>query len=127
MNNQQNARETMNEHEHNTLLNEILKEWHQWSAAESVGRGFGNQSASCRLGPGSSSRWEIADMDAVDAAMDTIKQPHRTALAFQARNLVSRAQVWVSPRLPENWEERQIMLMEARNMFTKELLKRGVI
>lgn len=66
-------------------------------------------------------------MEAVDAVIDSIPQPHRTALAFQARNLNSRVQVWSSPRLPLNWEERQILLMEARNMLTKGLIAKGVV
>lgn len=111
----------------NDLLNEILREWHSWSANDSVGRGFGRHSASCRVGPGGTTSWEVADMETVDAVIDTIPQPHRTALAFQARNLNSRAEVWKSPRLPENWEERQILLMEARNMLTRGLIGKGVL
>lgn len=117
----------IDEHQLNDLLNEILKEWHCWSANDSVGRGFGRHSASCRVGPSGTTSWEVADMEAVDAVIDSIPQPHRTALAFQARNLSSRAQVWSSPRLPLNWEERQILLMEARNMFTKGLIAKGVV
>ena len=117
----------INECQLNDMLNEILREWHQWSSNDSFGKGFGSRSASCHIGPGGTSSWEIADMETVDAVIDAIPQPHRTALAFQARNLSSRAQVWTSPQLPENWEERQILLMEALNMLTKGLIAKGVL
>ena len=110
----------------NDLLNEILREWHGWSAEYTLGGGYSKRSPSCMLGPAASDG-DGMDMEAVDAVIDTIPQPHRTALAFQARNLSSRAQVWSSPRLPANWEERQILLMEARNMFTRGLMEKGLL
>lgn len=110
----------------NDLLNEYLVTWHQWSAEDSIAEGYPSRSPSCALGPAGCSD-EAADMETVDAVIDAIPQPQRTALAFQARNLSSRAQVWSSPRLPANWEERQILLMEARNMFTRGLIAKGLI
>lgn len=110
----------------NDLLNEYLVTWHRWSAEDSIAEGYPSRSPSCALGPAGGSD-EGADMEAVDAVIDSIPQPQRTALAFQARNLSSRAQVWSSPRLPANWEERQILLMEARNMFTRGLIAKGLI
>lgn len=120
------------EHQHidecqlNDLLNEYLVEWHQWSAKYTVASGYSSRSPSCMLGP-AASVGDGPDMEAIDAVIDAIPQPHRTALAFQARNLTVRAQVWSSPRLPENWEERQILLMEARNLFTRGLIAKGLI
>lgn len=120
------------EHQHidecqlNDLLNEILREWHSWSAGDTIAEGYPSRSPSCALGPAASDV-DGPCMETVDAVMDAIPQPHRTALAFQARNLHSRAQVWSSPRLPANWEERQILLMEARNLFTRGLMEKGVI
>lgn len=110
----------------NDLINEILKEWHCWSAEYAMASGYSSRSPSCIAGPVSAGSDGI-DTEAVDAVIDAIPQPHRTALAFQARNLNSRAQVWSSPRLPANWEERQILLMEARNMLTRGLMKKGII
>lgn len=110
----------------NDMLNEYLVTWHQWSAEDSIAEGYPSRSPSCALGPAGGDS-DGVDMETVDAVIDAIPQPHRTALAFQARNLNSRAQVWSSPRLPANWEERQILLMEARNMFTRGLMEKGVI
>lgn len=110
----------------NDLLNEILYGWHSWSAGDTIAEGYPSRSPSCALGPAGSDG-DGPCMETVDAVMDAIPQPHRTALAFQARNLHSRAQVWSSPRLPANWEERQILLMEARNLFTRGLMEKGVL
>ena len=108
-------------------INEILKEWHSWSANEYVGNGYVSRSASCNFGPGGSCSWEIADMDTVDAVIDSIPQPHRTAICFIARNLSARAKVWKSPRLPTNINELQVLNLEARNMLTKGLIEKGVL
>lgn len=110
----------------NDLLNECLVAWHRWSADYTVGSGYSSRSPSCMLGP-SGGNSDGLDVEAIDAVIDGIPQPHRTALAFQARNLSSRAQVWASPRLPDNWEERQILLMEARNMLTRGLIAKGLL
>ena len=116
----------INECQLNDMLNEYLREWHIWGSGDSLAEGYPSRSPSCALGPAGSNGDEV-DMETVDAVIDSIPQPHRTALAFQARNLHSRAQVWSSPRLPANWEERQILLMEARNMLTRGLMAKGLI
>lgn len=110
-----------------TTVNEILKEWHVWSAAEGWGKGYGSRSASCNDGTGGTTEWEIADMQTVDAVIDAIPQPHRTAIAFIARNLATGAKVWSSPRLPSNQEELQVLNLEARNMLTRGLLEKGIL
>jgi len=110
-----------------SVVNEILVVWHQWSANASVGTGYGNRSASCSVGPGGCGEWEIADLEVVDAVVDAIPQPHRTAISFMARNLACRAQVWSSPRLPTQRDELQVLLLEARNMLTRGLITKGVL
>ena len=110
-----------------SVVNEILQEWHQWCSDTRVGVGYGNRSASCRVGPGGGGVWEVADLEAVDAVIDAIPQPHRTAISFMARNLSCRAQVWSSPRLPAQRDELQVLLMEARNMLTRGLIAKGIL
>ena len=116
----------INECQLSAMLNEYLVAWHQWSAEDAIAEGYPSRSPSCALGPAGGGG-DGPDVEAIDAVMDAIPQPHRTVLAFQARNLNSRAQVWSSPRLPVNWEERQILLMEARNMLTRGLMAKGLI
>ena len=109
------------------VVNEILQEWHQWCSDTRVGVGYGNRSASCRVGPGGGGVWEVADLEAVDAVIDAIPQPHRTAISFMARNLSCRAQVWSSPRLPAKRDELQVLLMEARNMLARGFIAKGIL
>ena len=66
-------------------------------------------------------------MAAIDASIDRVPQPHRTAIQFQARNLATGANVWQSPRLPQDIEERAILTMEARNKLMKILADDGVL
>ena len=110
----------------NQQLNEILAEWHAWASGYTMTAGYSSRSPSCVLGPGGSAGDGI-DMEAVDAVIDSIPQPHRTAISFAARNLHCRAQVWSSPRLPACRNERQVLLMEARNMLARGLLEKGVL
>ena len=109
------------------VVNEILQEWHRWCSDTRVGVGYGNRSMSCSIGPGVGGVWEVADLEAVDAVIDAIPQPHRTAISFVARNLACRAQVWSSPRLPTKRDELQVLLMEARNMLTRGLIAKGIL
>lgn len=110
----------------NEALNEILAGWHAWQLADGMAEGYPSRSPSCVLGPAGGGE-DGPDMETVDAVIDAIPQPHRTALSFAARNLHCRAEVWASPRLPENWAERQILLLEARNMLARGLMDRGVL
>ena len=107
-------------------LNDILAEWHAWQSSYTLGTGYGSRSPTCALGPAGGSG-DGPDMEAVDAVIDSIPQPHRTALAFLARNLHCRVQVWSSPRLPAGQSERHVLLLEARNMLARGLLARGVL
>lgn len=107
-------------------LNDILALWHAWQLADSIAEGYPSRSPSCALGPAGGGG-DGPDMEAVDAVIDSIPQPHRTALAFNARNLHCRAQVWSSPRLPASPQERQVLLMESRNMLARGLIERGVL
>jgi hypothetical protein len=66
-------------------------------------------------------------MQGFDASIQRVPQPWFTALQFEARNLAVRYQVWASPRLPANREEREVLILEARVRLLKELAKDGVL
>lgn len=55
-----------------------------------MGTGYGNRSASCSVGPGGCGEWEIADLEVVDAVVDAIPQPHRTAISFMQATRLPR-------------------------------------
>jgi hypothetical protein len=66
-------------------------------------------------------------MDGFDTAANRVPQPWFTALQFEARNLAVRYQVWASPRLPANRQEREALILEARLRLLKELARDGVL
>ncbi|KQM79831.1 hypothetical protein [Xylophilus sp. Leaf220] len=120
-----------------SILDGMLVGWHRWTAGYRDGRGYPGVNAACRMAQSAAHRGEECSAfdesvdddlaEAVDAAMDQVPQPHRTALAFQARNMSSRAAVWTSPRLPVDPAERTVLLLEARNFLLKVLAKRGIL
>lgn len=121
----------------NEKLNSLLAKWHVWSNSYSLGKGypssdpiFGRAKAPSHWDSRNGALDAVVDnkiMEAFDAQIWQIERPFVTALLFQARNLASRAQVWTSPYLPTNEEERNILLMEARNMLLRKLARAGVM
>lgn len=118
------------------LLNDLLVSHHKWSRRVRFGKGYPAQSASCK--PAMASRQYDDDngaldsgldnsrMEAFDAVLYRIAQPHLTALQIQARNMATGVNVWTSPRLPADVEERHVILLEARNKLMKELALNGI-
>jgi hypothetical protein len=121
-------------------LDELLILWHRHRAGYQFSSGYSGSDSTCRdyRTPG---HWDWqngaadARADAItakgveDAAALVPNQPKRwnTALAFEARNLASGAAVWTSPVLPRDPEERAILVLEARNMLARELMRAGVL
>jgi hypothetical protein len=66
-------------------------------------------------------------MQGFDASIQRVPQPWFTALQFEARNLAVRYQVWASPRLPTNRQEREALIFDARNRLLRELARDGVL
>lgn len=121
-------------------LDDLLVMWHRYRAGYSVGRGFSGRDATCRDFQ-TPTHWDWRNgaldgrVDAVIAkgvsdAVDTIPNAPRrwnTALAFEARNLASRAAVWSSPVLPKDKEELAVLVLEARTMLLDRLRRDGVL
>lgn len=121
-------------------LDDLLVMWHRYRAGYSVGRGFSGRDATCRDFQ-TPTHWDWRNgaldgrVDAVIAkgvsdAVDTIPNAPRrwnTALAFEARNLASKASVWSSPVLPKDKEELAVLVLEARTMLLDRLRKAGVL
>lgn len=118
-------------------LNELLADWHAWSAGHAYSLGYPCVSAACRQARCSrqyddsngslDAHVDAVVMEAVDAVLDGIGQPWRTALSVQARNLSTGMQVWSSPRLPVNQVARLTMLAEARNKFAQALARADIL
>lgn len=123
--------------ESETLLNDLLARWHSWCVSKPPSAGYPPEAASCRLYRASrqyDSDNGALDTDAeaetlaiVDFCVEQIEQPHRTAIAFNARNLATGLAVWHSPRLPDSDIERAALVVEARAMLRIELRRSGVI
>lgn len=118
------------------ILDDLLSQWHRWA------EGWTGVSAhgSCAMFTSvkSSRQWDgesdvidgelhNAQMKALDFHVSELEPLHRTALQIQARNLVTGYSVWNSARLPQNLEERQLILSDARINLTKRLTSAGIM
>jgi len=118
------------------ILDDLLVAWHKWAKGY---QHVGGVSSSPMFRDAKTSRgWdsltEIVDetidscrMVAVNFHVMELQPDHRTAIQLNARNLATGVSVWSSPRLPQDPEERTVLLMEARNKLLKRLLSAGVV
>ena len=125
------------ENDIDTVLNRLLSDWHDWSQRYRFGKGYPSSDVTCRQAR-TSRQYDDANgaldakvddsiMEAFDAAVYRVPQPHLTALQFQARNFSTGVNVRLSPRLPVDPLERSILTMEARNILMRELARDGVL
>lgn len=118
------------------ILDDLLSRWHNWSKHTADRAGLpGKAPAFGQSLSNSQFDWEngIEDdyverriMQGFDAAMSKISGEQFTALTFEARNLSTGRQVWLSPRLPTG-EALQALRQQARATLARELAKDGVI
>lgn len=122
------------------LLDGLLADWYKYSRGYRMTRGFSNQDSTCRdyRAPGhwdwqngaSDEKAEKMVMRAVNDAIDRVpNDPRRwnTAIQFEARNLHCGYSVWISPHLPRDKAEREVLVLEARTRLLIELRKGGVV
>lgn len=119
------------------VLSGLLADWHQWSRHTAYrsglpgkAPGFGSTRSNSQYDWQNNVESDLVDkriMEGFDAAAQRVQQPWLTALQFEARNLVTGHQVWISPRLPQDREERAALILEARNLLLKELSRDGVL
>lgn len=122
------------------VVNDLLATWYAWRRQYKMTRGYAGRDSTCRdyRAPGhwdwrngaAEARADDLVVKAVDRAVERIPNtPERwnTAIQFEAMNLHSGAAVWTSPMLPRNKAERDVLVLEARNMLLVELRKEGVI
>ena len=118
-----------------SVLNDLLERWHVWKSGYRGQRSWGTASPTCR-GAQSGMLYD-RENGALDASIENtimrgfdetvgrVAQPWNTALQLQARNLATGYEVWHSPRLPESRDEREVLLLEARNKLMSLLAKDG--
>ena len=127
----------MTERELSEHLSDLLSRWHAWCAGHVYSTGFASVNAACRMARASrqyddvngslDAQIDVSLMEAVDAQIDQVPQPWRTALQVQARNLATGSQVWNSPRLPVCERERRAVLVEARRQFAARLARANLL
>jgi len=118
------------------MLDDLLAQWHQWAKGFSIVGQHGT--APMFNGLVSSKQWDSEDdvidgsihhsqMEAVDFHISELIPLHRTAIGINARNLVTGYSVWTSARLPEDVEQRAVILRDARNILQNKLTSAGIL
>lgn len=118
------------------LLDSLLSEWHRWAKGYKHIGGI-NTTPMFRevtLGRQWDSIADIVDdsieldtMVSVDAIIMAMDEMHRTSLQIQARNLHTGKSVWCSARLPEDVNQRAVILAEARTLLIAKLQNAGIL
>jgi hypothetical protein len=122
--------------ESDLILDDLLSRWHEWARGFQVcpQPGADPMFRNAKSGRG----WDTVDdiietelststMEAVDFEVGETPEPHRSAIYAHARNLASRCAVWSSPRLPQDPKERAILVLEARTVLMRRLLRAGIM
>ena len=126
------------------ILDDLLSRWHHWMKEKPL-NGVDRLDDPAFRDTSTRSGWDSSD-DIIDAnllahtmrAIDFqvsgdgrgqggMEEPYRAAIYCIARNCYTGRKVWLHPRLPQDPEERGVVLMEARNILTRRLISAGVM
>jgi hypothetical protein len=122
--------------ETDAILDDLLSRWHSWCKGASYINPISADPMfrNAKSGRAWETQYEIAEnqlnadtMEAIDFEVGEIAEPHRSAIYANARNLASRHAVWTSPRLPTDPKARALVVLEARILITKRLLRAGIM
>lgn len=120
-------------------LDHLLALWHAWQQSDKGVRGFNRKSLVIgdipeKRGLQYESQLEAQDIRAdnfrckqVDHEVRHMPEPYQSAVYCIARNLYTGRSVWLSPRLPADKKDRDIVICVARSILTKRLKSSGVI
>lgn len=118
-------------------LDELLSSWHEWQMRFKPVRTWKGSALVC--GNYRSGRWndddngeldaelERLNVEAVDFAVSKLEPLASAAIHQEARNLAAGLQVFVSPRLPADRDERRRVINRARLQVAKLLMRAGVM
>lgn len=118
------------------LLDDILCRWHIWSRSYQPIADVGT--TPMFKGARAGRQWDTMDeviereidggtMAAVEFHIYELPPIQRTALQINARNLATGRSVWKSERLPQDAEERAVLLLESRNALAIRLIDAGIL
>lgn len=121
------------------LIDSLLIEWHEFYRGYRYGTGAGYHSGGSHgyeapthhdwHNGAADARADRLRVEGIDKAMQAVPnhpEQHRLALEWQAKNLHSGSGALDAIALPVG-ELREILLIEARNMFITELRRRGLL
>lgn len=126
----------------NAILDDLLSRWHEWArgyrlsaqAASPIGRNALRAKGEQTIDAISEDQWYDTTMAAIELAVMGDKQhlggmeePWRTAICCDARNCYTGRSVWLSPRLPQDKEARDVVILEARVQLLGRLVRAGVV
>lgn len=122
------------------LIDDLLSRWYEYRRGYRLARGYSGAGLTCRnyntpthwdwRNGAEDERAEKERMRGVDRAVERIpNEPRRwrTAIEFEAMNLHSGAAVWVSPMLPRDRAELEVLRLEARVHLLRQLQREGVV
>lgn len=120
-------------------LDDLLSRWHHWQTEcfNQTARGYANRSlvtgdyiTSRQYDDQNGALYDDEErviMRAVQANVDNMSEPYRSAIYVIARTLYSGVSVWRSPRLPALPAERDRVIAHARQWLTMRLVAAGLI
>lgn len=119
------------------ILSDLLERWHIWARGFNVCNPPGADPMFRNVKSGRRN-WDSLDqiieddlsastMEAIDFEVGEMPEPSRSAIYAHARNLAAKYAVWGSPRLPQDAKERALLVLDARAMLVKRLLRAGIM
>jgi hypothetical protein len=118
-------------------LDNLLSQWHQWADSKLGVRGYASKALVCgdyRVSRQYDDQNGSLDADLDNSTMKTVDfqvqempEPYRSAIYALARNLTTGHNVFLSPRLPQSKEARDMVIAQARQMVTARLISAGVL
>lgn len=118
------------------ILDDWLARWHHWAKGFRLNPNFGSDPMfrNARSPRGWDSVEDILDGELMDSTMKAIDfhvsemhDPYRAAIYINARNCYTGRSVWLSPRLPQDKEARDVVILEARVQLLGRLVRAGVV
>lgn len=118
------------------ILNSMLCDWHRWARGYQHVGGINTSPMfrECKNGRQWDTVAEVIDQDIENSRMEALdhiimglRDVYRTSLQIQARNLYTGSSVWTSARLPQDLEQRAVILADARMALTVELRGAGIL
>lgn len=119
------------------ILDDLLSRWHHWQVSSPHKGGFPARSAG--MDDWRCSRQYDAENGALDGDLEActmrgldfqvseMRDPHRTAIYLNARNLSTGVKVFRSLRLPQDFEACARIVVEARGILLIRLTAAGIV